>query len=102
MDDGEIIEQVLREVSRRSLFGQRAVPLGDDFVVVVSRDWMDPGEDVTDKITLTLKYTGPTKGPPEIYDLDCDGMLEVLANLAKLMEDKKKMKWNAKKEKWTF
>ena len=98
----EIVQQVLKEVGRRSLFGTRTIPICEDWVIHVSRDWVDPLQDLTDQIVLTLKFTGPTKSSGVIMELKCDGMLEVMANAAKLVEDQKKLKWNPSKEKWTF
>jgi hypothetical protein len=101
MEEDEVVQLVLREVARRSLFGSRSIPLGDDFVIKVERDWTEPGQDVTDQIKLTLMFTGPAKRNI-VLELKCDGMLEVMANAAKLIEDRKKLKWNKRKEVWGF
>jgi hypothetical protein len=101
--DGEIIEKVLKEVSRRSLFGNVDVPVADGFVIKVEREWTDALEDVTDKIRLTLFHTGPQRGDArDVVVLSCDSMLEVMANTSKLIEDHKRLTWNETLYKWVF
>lgn len=101
--DGEIIEKVLKEVSRRSLFGTGNVPIDDHFCIKVTRNWTEPTEDVTDKIQLILYHTGPQYGDErDVVVLTCESMLEVMANTSKLIEDRKRLVWNETVYKWVF
>lgn len=101
--DGEIIEKVLKEVSRRSLFGHASIPIDESFCIKVGREWTDALDDVTDKIQLILFHSGPQRGDGrDIVVLSCDSMLEVMANTSKLIEDRKKLVWNETLYKWVF
>lgn len=104
-DEGKVIEQALKAVARRSLFGIDTVPLDQDFVLRIVRDWTEPTEDVTDQIKIALYYVGPLWGKTERREysvISCDGMLEVVTTVSRLIEDRKRLRWNSKEKRWMF
>lgn len=104
-DEGAVIEAALKAVAKRSLFNIEVVPIDTDFVLRITRDWTEPTEDVTDQIKIALYYIGPLWGDTgrrEYTIINCDGMLEVVTTVSRLIEDRKRLRWNPKEKRWMF
>jgi hypothetical protein len=101
--DGDISDEVLARVASKAFSNTAMVPMGNQFFIRVTRSYPDENTDgVNGVCNLELIFMGPQKGGELILGIGCSDMLQVMAHTAKLIEDRKALRWDKDQHRWVF
>lgn len=101
-DDGDISEEVLRHCTAKAGSAVIMVPMGKRFFIRVVRSYHPIEGGVDGHAKLDLIFMGPQKGGEVLMQMECTDMLQVMAHTAKLIEDRKDLRWNEAQRRWVF